>query len=303
VERTTTRNSLTTGPTATGSVRCASTTSALAGCRTRTGAGRAGAQATGRTAGSGVQHDNVTGLATFLIWRRLYGAEAGFRCCLTTMPVPRGQTPALGAHRPSQPPGQRQRADRLARCTWPLLEGTTTVIDDPDLDHRAQGSVLMRYPRSYRHWLSAPGAPGLAVRADSFLASRRACGGSEPVSGSAAGRRTRARHADRILAHLFLMCGQDAALTHDLTCWLAWPLQHPGRRSGYAYVVHGGQGTGKSMFFEQLMMKIYGPEHSIQIGQNELEVQVHGLAVQEAVRGVQRGLQRSPTSARRPKTS
>jgi putative DNA primase/helicase len=38
--------------------------------------------------------------------------------------------------------------------------------------------------------------------------------------------------------------------------WLAYPIQHPGARMKAVLVVHGGQGTGKSLFFEAVG-KIY----------------------------------------------
>ncbi len=40
--------------------------------------------------------------------------------------------------------------------------------------------------------------------------------------------------------------------------WLAYPLQHPGAKMLSALVVHGPQGTGKSMFFEYYA-RIFGP--------------------------------------------
>lgn len=183
---------------------------------------------------------------------------------------PKGTT---GPNRaPAGPPDVNELGELLRHVA--LIEGTTTVIDARTLSVVSKEAFAMRYPRSYQHWLSHP--------------ERRVLSGSQ-IRFSPAGVREgelnlyrglplapRAGSCERILAHLFLMCGSDYELAHDLTCWLAWPLQHPGRRVKYAYVVHGGQGTGKSMFFEQLMMKIYGVEHSIQIGQNELESKYTG---------------------------
>jgi putative DNA primase/helicase len=77
------------------------------------------------------------------------------------------------------------------------------------------------------------------------------------------------------------MCGYDAKLAHHMFCWLAWPLKYPGTKMGYSIVVHGGQGTGKSLFFERLMMQIYGLQYSIQIGQTELESHYTGWLSQK----------------------
>jgi putative DNA primase/helicase len=51
--------------------------------------------------------------------------------------------------------------------------------------------------------------------------------------------------------------------------WLAYPLQHPGAKMTTALVFHGGQGTGKNMFFEAYMA-IYG-QHGRIIDQAAVE--------------------------------
>lgn len=51
--------------------------------------------------------------------------------------------------------------------------------------------------------------------------------------------------------------------------WLAYPIQHPGAKMHTAVIVHGGQGSGKSRFFEAVG-KIYG-DHSIVLNQGALE--------------------------------
>lgn len=44
---------------------------------------------------------------------------------------------------------------------------------------------------------------------------------------------------------------------HWLLCWMAYPLQHPGAKMSSSVIMHGPQGTGKSMVFKTLA-KIYG---------------------------------------------
>ena len=51
--------------------------------------------------------------------------------------------------------------------------------------------------------------------------------------------------------------------------WLAYPLQHPGAKMRSALVVHGPQGTGKSMVFEAIA-KLYG-EYGIVLNQGAIE--------------------------------
>jgi hypothetical protein len=74
---------------------------------------------------------------------------------------------------------------------------------------------------------------------------------------------------DRIKSHLASLCGNDPGLTHWLTCWLAYPLQHLGSKMKTSVVVHGVQGTGKSMLFEAVA-RIYG-EYSAVIGQTQID--------------------------------
>jgi putative DNA primase/helicase len=51
--------------------------------------------------------------------------------------------------------------------------------------------------------------------------------------------------------------------------WLAYPIQNPGAKMLTSVIVHGGQGTGKSLFFETIV-KIYG-EYGRVLGQEALE--------------------------------
>jgi putative DNA primase/helicase len=43
-----------------------------------------------------------------------------------------------------------------------------------------------------------------------------------------------------------------------LLCWMAWPLQHPGAKLGSAVIMHGPQGTGKSVVFNVILATVYG---------------------------------------------
>lgn len=63
-----------------------------------------------------------------------------------------------------------------------------------------------------------------------------------------------------LLALLYHLCSGDdnhAQLYDWVLKWLAFPLQNPGAKMKTALVIHGGQGTGKSEFFETVM-NIYG---------------------------------------------
>ena len=70
----------------------------------------------------------------------------------------------------------------------------------------------------------------------------------------------------------FLVSGEKEPrkVRHELYCWLAYPLQHPGAKIDWSVVLHGDQGAGKNFIFERVMMTIYG-KYSTLIGQEALE--------------------------------
>lgn len=84
----------------------------------------------------------------------------------------------------------------------------------------------------------------------------------------------------RIIEHVANLMGGDPDLTRWITCWLAYPLQHPGAKMRTSLVVYGLQGTGKSLLFEDTMRAIYGPYHDV-VGQYELDSQYGGWASQK----------------------
>lgn len=77
---------------------------------------------------------------------------------------------------------------------------------------------------------------------------------------------------ERLLELLRHMCaGESKAeqLYRWILCWCAYPIQHPGAKVRSTIVIHGKQGTGKSLFFESYR-QIYGEYGSV-IGQHALE--------------------------------
>lgn len=83
----------------------------------------------------------------------------------------------------------------------------------------------------------------------------------------------------RLVEHIAFICGGDPYLTHWLTAWLAYPIQHIGAKMQTAIVVHGPQGTGKSILFETIA-KMYEPYSDI-IGQSEIDSAYTGWASQK----------------------
>jgi putative DNA primase/helicase len=56
-------------------------------------------------------------------------------------------------------------------------------------------------------------------------------------------------------------CDEKSESSDYLLNWLAFPLQQLGFKTGVAVVVKGMPGTGKGLFFNQLMKAIYGEHH------------------------------------------
>jgi len=68
---------------------------------------------------------------------------------------------------------------------------------------------------------------------------------------------------------LAYLCGEER-IYNWLVCWMAWPLQHPGAKMGSAVIMHGPQGTGKSVIFNRVLSAIYG-QYATVLNQRGLE--------------------------------
>ncbi len=65
------------------------------------------------------------------------------------------------------------------------------------------------------------------------------------------------KRCDRMVAHLYDLCDEDDGLFRWVVSWLAFPLQRPGAKMRTALIVHGPEGTGKSILFD-VIRAIYG---------------------------------------------
>ncbi|WP_444931529.1 DUF5906 domain-containing protein [Microbulbifer sp. SSSA002] len=74
-----------------------------------------------------------------------------------------------------------------------------------------------------------------------------------------------------IRALLNHLCNEDEAVWRWMVSWLAYPLQYVGSKMETALLVHSDvHGSGKSLFFDGVMRKIYG-EYSATLGQHQIE--------------------------------
>lgn len=68
------------------------------------------------------------------------------------------------------------------------------------------------------------------------------------------------------------LCGKETDAYEWLMKWIAYPLQHPGAKMNTSVLLCSVvQGSGKSLFFEKIMTRIYGEKYSVTLGQNGLE--------------------------------
>ncbi|WP_313456810.1 DUF5906 domain-containing protein [Stenotrophomonas sp.] len=111
----------------------------------------------------------------------------------------------------------------------------------------------------HRAWMEHPGRSIVRVREVDFDPS----GTKEGVTCNLfAGWPTtpKAGECSKLLHVLWHMCGNESnqkALYDWVLKWLAYPLQHPGAKMKSTIVIHGPQGTGKNMFFDEYM-KLFG---------------------------------------------
>lgn len=80
-----------------------------------------------------------------------------------------------------------------------------------------------------------------------------------------------------IIELLFHLCGYDEDVFGWVLCWLAYPLQNPGAKMATSIILHGDEGSGKNLFFEKCIAKIYGEYGGI-IGNAEIESQFNEWA-------------------------
>ncbi len=81
------------------------------------------------------------------------------------------------------------------------------------------------------------------------------------------------RPCQKIVNHLFNLCGCDKKIFDWVVKWLAYPLQHKGAKMFTSLVVHGIQeGSGKNIVFD-VGARIYGQRASRTITQTQLQSQ------------------------------
>ncbi|MEG1678675.1 MAG: DUF5906 domain-containing protein [Stenotrophomonas sp.] len=142
---------------------------------------------------------------------------------------------------------------------YALIYGTDTLWDFKDRTIIKVSAAKLAYPKAIDAWLGSSGRR--LIRPDQLVFSPSGAleeGAVNMFDGWPMAPDLRKPH-HLIVDHLRMLCGGDEGLFDWVVRWLAYPLQHPGAKMHTALIVHGRrEGTGKGIFFEQVMGRIYG---------------------------------------------
>lgn len=206
-----------------------------------------------------------------------------------TSPPPAGGKPATkgggGGRQKTQRPIDWGRYGELS-AHFALIYGTDTVIDTRSRLIMKVNALRLAFGSDHvKLWLNSPErrmivasqlvfSPSGDVGEDCInLFSGLAM---QPVAGDCA-------PLLELLAHLCADSARTdegrAAVVDWVLNWLAYPLQRPGSKMASALVFHGGQGTGKNLFFEAIA-SIYG-RYALVVGQDQLEDKFNDWASQK----------------------
>ncbi|MFS2112716.1 DUF5906 domain-containing protein [Herbaspirillum frisingense] len=80
-----------------------------------------------------------------------------------------------------------------------------------------------------------------------------------------------------ILELLLHLCDGDTDMFVWIVKWIAYPLQYPGAKMATSIIMHGDEGSGKNLFWEKVVRRIYG-QYSWVIGNAQIESQFNEWA-------------------------
>lgn len=81
----------------------------------------------------------------------------------------------------------------------------------------------------------------------------------------------------KILDLLSHLCDNNQELMDWILKWIAYPLRHPGAKMTTSIIMHGDEGSGKNLFFEKVVRRIYGTYAGV-IGNAQIESQFNEWA-------------------------
>lgn len=192
-------------------------------------------------------------------WNDLHCAESLDVCRAQLLATPQAQPVAqkFGAAPPGGEDEVRPIEQMLER--YVLLYGTTTVWDRKTREIVKIESLKLAWPGWVEEWLEDPAR--VMIERDKLVFDPTNTVDPETHVNIFDGLGTMPNNAgscELLIEHLTNLCHRDEALFEWVSCWLAYPLQHPGAKMETALVMHGmEEGTGKSLLMK-VMRKIYG---------------------------------------------
>jgi hypothetical protein len=85
---------------------------------------------------------------------------------------------------------------------------------------------------------------------------------------------------DKILDLLLHLCDENEEMFFWILRWIAFPLRHPGAKMTTSVIMHGDEGSGKNLFWEQVVRPMYGKYAGV-ITNAEIESQFNEWASQK----------------------
>lgn len=176
---------------------------------------------------------------------------------------------------------------------YALIFGTKEIWDNRLKTRFLAETIRMAHPNEFDVWLKSPSRATISPENIWFDPSddKKPVGIDNPVNGkdyinsfvglglSALDDGDYYATARPILDLLLHLCNGDHEIFTWTMRWLAIPLQNLGTKMDTALIFHGHlQGAGKSLFFDQVMSRIYG-EYAVTLGQGQLEEQYNEWVV------------------------
>ena len=146
--------------------------------------------------------------------------------------------------------------------------------------------VILKHPdrRVARYTTLAPGGPQFVKDSESIV-HLNVYGGSpvSPIAGD----------ASPFVGHLEYVFGEDVEEREHFINWMAWQVQHPGKKIQHAVLLQGYPGLGKT-FFGKVLRDLIGPRYVVTIKNQDLRGRFNGwienklLIMVEEVSGIDR---------------
>ena len=149
-----------------------------------------------------------------------------------------------------------------------LIIGTTDVWDIDNGLMMPAASLRLLYPREYKYWLQDYNRQTIMLENLVFKPNGIVKPGQINTFRGFNFKRDE-RNPDKIIAHIEMLCNNNEKLFYWLLSWMAIQVQRPGTKLATSVIMHGKQGTGKSMLWH-CFGDMFG-EYFYTINQNLLE--------------------------------